>query len=94
MVFELIPPGTFMMGSPEHELKLKGDDEADDREVPRRGVSITKPLYRERPANSRLALGRPIESDGSRRRLGRLRPRISWPKNNYRHAVVRQNDLT
>jgi formylglycine-generating enzyme required for sulfatase activity len=45
MVFELIPPGTFMMGSPEEELKLKGDDEAFDNEVPRHEVTITKPFY-------------------------------------------------
>src|SRR5580700_4239560 len=45
MVFELIPPGTFMMGSPEDELKLEGDDKAIDNEVPRHEVTITKPFY-------------------------------------------------
>jgi len=45
MVFELIPPGTFMMGSPEEELKLKGDDKANDDEVPRHEVTISKPFY-------------------------------------------------
>jgi formylglycine-generating enzyme required for sulfatase activity len=45
MVFELIPPGTFKMGSPDEELKLEGDDRAYDDEVPRHEVTITKPFY-------------------------------------------------
>jgi len=45
MVFELIPPGTFMMGSPEEELKLEGQDKAFDNEVPRHEVTFTKPFY-------------------------------------------------
>jgi formylglycine-generating enzyme required for sulfatase activity len=45
MVFELIPAGTFMMGSPDEELKMKGDDMAFDTEGPRHVVTITKPFY-------------------------------------------------
>jgi formylglycine-generating enzyme required for sulfatase activity len=45
MVFVLIPPGTFKMGSPDEELKLKGDDKAFPEETPQHNVTITKPLY-------------------------------------------------
>jgi formylglycine-generating enzyme required for sulfatase activity len=45
MVFVLIPPGTFQMGSPEAELKLEGDDKAKDNEIPQHEMTITKPFY-------------------------------------------------
>jgi len=45
MVFELIPPGTFQMGSPDGDVKLEGDEKAFDIERPRHEVTITKPFY-------------------------------------------------
>jgi len=45
MVFELIPPGTFTMGSPEEELSLTGDNKAKADETPHHAVTITKPFY-------------------------------------------------
>jgi RNA polymerase sigma factor (sigma-70 family) len=45
MVFVLIPPGTFKMGSPDEELMLKDDDKAFPDETPQHNVSITKPFY-------------------------------------------------
>ena len=44
MVFVLIPPGTFMMGSPDAELRLKGDDQAALDETPQHEVTITEPF--------------------------------------------------
>jgi len=45
VVFVLIPPGTFKMGSPNEELKLKGDDKAFPDETPQHNVTITRPFY-------------------------------------------------
>jgi formylglycine-generating enzyme required for sulfatase activity len=45
MVFELIPPGTFMMGSPDSELKLDGDAKAYEDEMPCHDVTIAMPFY-------------------------------------------------
>lgn len=45
MTFVLIPPGIFMMGSPDAELKLEGDHKAYDDEVPQHEVTITRPFY-------------------------------------------------
>jgi formylglycine-generating enzyme required for sulfatase activity len=46
MTFVLIPPGTFRMGSPEEDSKLEeGVDLADESELPRHRVTISKPFY-------------------------------------------------
>jgi RNA polymerase sigma factor (sigma-70 family) len=45
VVFVLIPPGTFKMGSPYEELKLNGDDKAFPDETPQHNVTITRPFY-------------------------------------------------
>jgi len=45
MVFVLIPPGTFMMGSSEEDLKLRDETRASESEVPRHEVTITKAFY-------------------------------------------------
>ncbi len=46
MVFVLVPPGTFKMGSPQADLNLQeGFDQADESETPQHRVTISKPFY-------------------------------------------------